>query len=102
MESGETVLHVQAWTKVLTSAIFKAAHDCGVRIVLSVHDYFLACPNGGCYNYVRGEICTLAPMSAACIRCNCDSRSFAYKGWRVLRQRRPVPSQALPELLRLR
>ena len=88
MESGETVLHVQAWTKVLTSAIFKAAHDCGVRIVLSVHDYFLACPNGGCYNYVRGEICTLDPMSAACIRCNCDSRSFAYKGWRVLRQRR--------------
>jgi len=86
LEASETILHVQAWTKVLTSAIFKAAHDCGIRIVLSVHDYFLACPNGGCYNYVRGEICTLKPMGLKCRVCNCDSRSYVYKIWRVLRQ----------------
>ena len=84
----ETVLHVHAWTKVLTSAVFKAAADCGVRIFLSVHDYFLSCPNGGCYNFVRGEICTLQPMSAACVKCNCDSRNYIYKLWRCLRQRK--------------
>lgn len=86
LDPAETVLHVQAWTKVLTSAVFKAAHDCRIRIVLSVHDYFLACPNGGCYNYVSREICTLKPMGLQCRVCNCDSRSYVYKIWRVLRQ----------------
>ena len=86
LDPAEPVLHVQAWTKVLTSAVFKAAHDCGIRIVLSVHDYFLACPNGGCYNYVSREICTLQPMGLQCRVCNCDSRSYVYKIWRVLRQ----------------
>lgn len=86
LDPVETVLHVQAWTKVLTSAVFKAANDCGIKIVLSVHDYFLACPNGGCYNYVSREICTLQPMGLQCRVCNCDSRSYAYKIWRVLRQ----------------
>lgn len=83
---SETVLHVHAWTKVLTSAVFKAAADCGIRIVLTLHDYFLTCPNGGCYNYVRKRICTLQPMSLRCICCNCDSRSYVYKIWRCLRQ----------------
>ena len=86
LEPSETVLHVHAWTKVLTSAIFKAAADCGVRIILSVHDYFLSCPNGGCYNFVQGKICTLQPMSFGCVKCNCDSRNYVYKIWRCLRQ----------------
>ena len=88
LEPSETVLHVHAWTKVLTSAVFKAAADCGVRIFLSVHDYFLSCPNGGCYNFVQGKICTLQPMSAGCVLCNCDSRNYAYKIWRCLRQQK--------------
>ena len=48
LDPEETVLHVHTWTKVLTSAVFRAAHDCGIRIFLTIHDYFLACPNGGC------------------------------------------------------
>ena len=88
MKAEETVLHVHAWTKVLTSAIFKAAADCGVRIILSVHDYFLSCPNGGCYNFVQGKICTLQPMSFGCVACNCDSRNYVYKIWRCLRQQK--------------
>ena len=88
LDPAETVLHVHAWTKVLTSAVFKAAHDCGIPIFLSVHDYFLSCPNGGCYNFVQGKICTRQPMSAGCVLCNCDSRNYVYKIWRCLRQRK--------------
>ncbi len=84
----ETVLHVHTWTKVLTSAVFKAASDCGIRIFLTLHDYFLACPNGGCYNYVQRKICKLQPMSMQCVLCNCDSRNYVYKIWRCLRQAR--------------
>ena len=86
LNPSETVLHVHTWTKVLTSAVFKAAADCGIRIFLTLHDYFITCPNGGCYNYVQRRICELQPMSPKCIRCNCDSRNYVYKLWRVLRQ----------------
>ena len=86
LDPEETILHVHTWTKVLTSAVFRAAKDCGIPVFLTIHDYFLACPNGGCYNYVRREICRLKPMSAACIACNCDSRNYVYKVWRCLRQ----------------
>lgn len=86
LDPEETVLHVHTWTKVLTSAVFKAAADCGIRIFLTLHDYFITCPNGGCYNYVQRRICELQPMSLKCICCNCDSRNFVYKLWRILRQ----------------
>lgn len=86
LDPGKTILHVHTWTKVLTSAIFKAAADCKVQIFLTIHEYFLACPNGGCFNYVKGRICELQPMSWKCICCNCDSRNYVYKLWRILRQ----------------
>lgn len=86
LDPSVTVLHVHTWTKVLTSAVFKAAADRGIRIFLTLHDYFITCPNGGCYNYVKRGICTLRPMSLQCILCNCDSRNYVYKAWRVLRQ----------------
>ena len=86
LDPEETVLHVHTWTKVLTSAVFKAANDCGIPVFLTVHDYFLTCPNGGCYNYVARKICELQPMSARCVACSCDSRNYVYKLWRCLRQ----------------
>ena len=86
LDPEETVLHVHTWTKVLTSAVFRAAHDCGIRIFLTIHDYFLACPNGGCYDYVHRRICERRPMSLRCLGCNCDSRNYVYKAWRCLRQ----------------
>lgn len=86
LDPEETVLHVHTWTKVLTSAVFRAADDCGILVFLTIHDYFLTCPNGGCYNYVQRKICGLKPMSARCVCCNCDSRNYVYKTWRCLRQ----------------
>ncbi len=83
---GETIIHIHTWTKVLTSAVFKAASDLNVPIFLTVHDYFLVCPNGGCYNYVKNKICERKPMSLSCLLCNCDSRNYIYKLWRYLRQ----------------
>lgn len=82
------IVHVHTWTKVLSSAVFAAATDNGNPLLLTVHDYFTACPNGGFYNYPKKRICECKPMSAACIRCNCDRRSYAQKIWRIIRQAR--------------
>src|SRR5262249_43100596 len=54
--------------------------------IVSLHDYFLACPNGAYYRYPKAQPCALTPMSMACITAPCDSRSAAHKAVRVLRQ----------------
>lgn len=86
LREEETIIHVHTWTKVLSSAIFAVADKKNIPVFLTVHDYFLTCPNGGCYNYVKNEICERKPMSFRCIVCNCDSRHYYYKVWRCMRQ----------------
>ena len=80
------LVHVHTWTKVLSSAVFAAATKNGNPLLLTVHDYFSVCPNGGFYDYNEKRICERKPMSGACVRCNCDKRSYAQKLWRVARQ----------------
>ena len=82
------IVHVHTWTKVLSSAVFAAATRNGNRLLLTVHDYFAVCPNGGFYDYNQKCICEHEPMSTSCVRCNCDKRSYPQKLWRVLRQAR--------------
>ncbi len=82
----ETVVHVHGWVKALSSSPIRVAVQRGFKVVVTLHDYFIACPNGGFYNYQTREICTLQPLSAACLLEHCDSRSYAHKIWRVVRQ----------------
>lgn len=81
----DTVLHIHSWTHALSSSIFDAIADKGFKSLVTLHDYFLTCPNGGFYNYNQREICHLKPCSAACIVSNCDKRSYAQKIYRILR-----------------
>lgn len=96
----DTVVHVHGWTHNLSSSIFDACADLGFKVVITVHEYFLACPNGGFYDYQRNEICHRRPLPASCVTCNCDKRSYAQKLYRVvrtLRQNRSVV-RASPKL----
>ena len=81
-----TVVHVHGWTKALSSSIFDALFKTKFKTVLTLHDYFTACPNGGYFNYKKNEICTISPLSSNCIKCNCDSRNYIFKVYRVIRQ----------------
>ena len=47
----------------MSPKIFKILHDLQVKFVVTAHDYFLACPNGGFYNYSEGRHCNLKPLS---------------------------------------
>lgn len=81
-----TVIHIHGWTKALSSSVFPVAREHGFASVLTLHDYFAACPNGCFFDHQRNEICTRRGMSASCTVTHCDSRSFAQKLWRVARQ----------------
>lgn len=86
LNNEETIIHVHGWTKCLSSSIFKIAWKMNFKVVLTMHDYFTACPNGGYFNYKKNEICPLKPMSIKCCKCNCDSRNYGFKLYRLLRQ----------------
>lgn len=78
-------LHLHQWTRALSPAIFPVLSGLGVPLVVTLHDYALACPNGVYYRFDRAEPCGLAPLSAPCLAAPCDARSRAHKLVRVAR-----------------
>ncbi len=85
--SGEIIVHVHGWTKCLSSSFIKVCKKFpNVKLVLTLHDFFSVCPNGGLFNYKKNKICQLKPMSVKCKLCNCDSRNYMFKMYRVYRQ----------------
>lgn len=88
LDPEETVIHIHSWTKALSSVLFPVAKKKGFKVAITVHEYFLVCPNGGFFNFPKKEICQVKPMSLKCLTCNCDARSYPQKLFRVVRQRR--------------
>lgn len=86
LSPDDTVIHVHTWTKGVSSSIFPVAEKMGFRVFLTVHDYFLVCPNGGLFDYPNSRICEKKPLSASCLVCNCDARSYPQKLFRIVRQ----------------
>ena len=48
--SDDSIVHVHSWTKSLSSAIFDELKRFDMKVCLTLHDYFLVCPNGGLFN----------------------------------------------------
>jgi glycosyltransferase involved in cell wall biosynthesis len=85
LELGTSVLHCHGWAKALSPSVGRALASGKVPVLYTMHEYFLACPNGGFFDYRRQEICTRRPLSASCITTNCDSRHLSHKLWRLAR-----------------
>jgi glycosyltransferase involved in cell wall biosynthesis len=86
MDPANTIVHVHMWTKALSSSVVRMSLSLGFKVVVTLHDYFAACPTGTLFNHPEQAICELRPMSVACICSNCDSRNYAHKLWRIGRQ----------------
>lgn len=86
LDNKKTIIHIHGWTKALSSSVFDIAFKMKFKVILTLHDYFTACPNGGYYNYNSNKLCELMPLSWKCIKCNCDSRNYLFKLYRIIRQ----------------
>ena len=86
LPSGPTVVHFHQWTKAFSPSVLTAPLRRGLPAIVSLHDYFLVCPNGAYYDFPKAKPCGRVPMSVSCMAANCDSRSYAHKAVRVLRQ----------------
>jgi glycosyltransferase involved in cell wall biosynthesis len=85
-DTEETIVHIHGWVKSLSASVVQCATSRNFKCVITLHDYFTVCPNGGLYNYQAGKICKIQPSSLKCYLCNCDKRSYAQKIWRDIRQ----------------
>lgn len=86
LDKENTIIHVHGWMKALSSSIFSAICKKKFTYVVTFHDYFSICPNGGFFNYKKNQICRLEPLSLECLICNCDSRNYIFKIYRIIRQ----------------
>lgn len=83
LDKETTVVHCHGWTKSLSSSIFSATSNMEFNTVLTMHDYFLVCPNGGFYNYKKNTVAELRPWQYLFI--NCDSRNYFFQLYRLIR-----------------
>ena len=84
-DTSRTLYHLHGWSKILSPAVFRPLRSVAKRLLISAHDFFLVCPNGGYYDFEYRAGCDLRPMSAACLVRSCDRRSYGHKLWRLLR-----------------
>ncbi|TNC10799.1 glycosyltransferase family 4 protein [Methylobacterium terricola] len=81
----DTVVHVHAWAKALSPSIGPVLRGSAAPVVYTAHEYYLACPNGGFYDYPVAAACHRVPNGPACLTHNCDSRTYPRKLMRVAR-----------------
>ena len=86
LDPKTTIIHIHGWTKTLSSSVFDVADKQGFKVVVTLHDYFSTCPNGGFFHYRQNQICKLKPLSRQCLCSNCDSRNYMFKIYRIIRQ----------------
>ena len=86
LPANDTIVHFHQWTKSLSPSILAVPSTLALPSIVSLHDYFLSCPNGAYYHFSDGVPCNEIPMSGACIAARCDSRNSLHKAVRVARQ----------------
>ncbi len=85
LDKKNTIIHLHGYTKALTTSPVRAAAANDFKVVCTLHDFFVACPNGAFFDYQKLQICPKRGLSGACISTNCDKRSYVHKIYRVAR-----------------
>lgn len=85
LDKSNTVINVHSWTKSISSSFFSVAKKHQLKVLITLHDYFTACPNGALFNFQTNTPCSLRPMSYSCLLTNCDARNYSHKLWRYAR-----------------
>ncbi len=84
LEPQHTVIHVHSFSVNLTGSVVREAVRQGFQVVYTAHDYSIACPYSGFYNYNSGAPCGKRALSAGCATTLCtESKSVAGKTWHM-------------------
>jgi glycosyltransferase involved in cell wall biosynthesis len=96
----KAIIHGHTFSRGLSPSFGRVLTSGRLPHIYTMHEYFLACPNGGFYDYKRNEICTRKPLGVACLKTNCDQRQGVHKLWRVARQAILLSAGRMPRALK--
>lgn len=101
LDCNNTIIHIHGWTKALSSSVIEAARKKGFKTVITLHEYFCICQNGGLFDYKKNRICKRIPGSLRCYLCNCDKHNYIHKIYRNIRQLRQnwILKRAKPNII---
>lgn len=71
LDPKETIVHVHGFRRVLSGSVVDVAKKAGFKLIFTLHDYGISCPNTSFFNFPKQEICTLKPLSMACVCSQC-------------------------------
>ena len=80
-----SVVHLHGFSQSLSTSVVSVATRMKFKVVATIHDFFLACPNGAFFNYKKSTLCKLQALSLDCVTTNCDKRRYTHKIYRVVR-----------------
>lgn len=84
LDPKRTVVHVHSFQFQLTASVIRRAADLHFPVVMTAHDYGLACPYSGFFNYNTGRPCGQTALSFGCATTLCnESRNVPGKLWHV-------------------
>ncbi|MGV3615892.1 MAG: glycosyltransferase family 4 protein [Fimbriimonas sp.] len=84
LDPRRTVVHVHSFQFQLTASVVRRAMDRGFPVVMTAHDYGLACPYSGFFNYNTGRPCGKVGLSMGCATTLCnESRNVPGKLWHM-------------------
>lgn len=89
LDPKDTIIHFHAFRRVLSAAVVEEAHKLGFKLIFTLHDYGIACPNTSFFNFPEQKICTLKPFSIGCHRSQCTHSGMPMKlmqmgrGWKI-------------------
>lgn len=86
LDPETSVVHVHSWAQANSASIFAPLRRKKLRVVVTLHDYFMACPTGSFIVFPENRPCQLRPLSPACLLKNCDLRSRFHKYLKFGRQ----------------
>lgn len=80
-----TIVHFHGWSLALSPALLSVTAKRHYKVAITCHDYELNCPVRTYFNHKKKCMCNCRGMSVTCLLTNCDSRSYAQKVYRVIR-----------------
>ena len=79
VDPSETIIHFHGFRRVLSGAVVDAAVQSKIKLVFTLHDFGLACPNTSFFNFPNQQICNLKPLSVACHLSQCTHSGLPMK-----------------------
>lgn len=81
LDPEETVVHAHSYRDALSASVPEIAIWRGFPVVLTAHEYGLACPYASFYNHQRQGPCGNQALSLGCLATHCNQKSYSRKLW---------------------